>query len=82
LLIPNSEKDKSDINKDAFNFFLSQLKIRIEQSFGLLTKKWRVFKKNLEAVLQQLKSDGHRRPVYNIQCNRQNVATAIAPNCS
>jgi len=51
LLIPYSGKDKGDKNKDAFNFFLSQLRIRIEQSFGLLTTKWRVFKKPLELSL-------------------------------
>lgn len=29
--------------KDAFNFYLSQLRIRIEQAFGMLVNKWRVF---------------------------------------
>ena len=48
LLIPYSGNDKKNSTKDAFNFFLSQLRIRIEQSFGLLVTKWRVFKKPLE----------------------------------
>ncbi len=136
LLIPYSGREKQDKSKDAFNFFLSQLRIRIEQAFGLLVTKWRVFKKPIElalwrtslliestfrlhnfcikqretkvanlvgrdpsdfapnyteyldpldeggnrchtvcqAVLQQLKSDGRRRPQYNVDRNLQNIA--------
>ena len=29
---------------DSYNFFLSQLRIRIEQLFGLLSNKWRIFR--------------------------------------
>jgi len=36
LLIPYSGREKQDKSKDAFNFFLSQLRIQIEQAFGLL----------------------------------------------
>jgi hypothetical protein len=36
LLIPYSGQDRVDSSKDAFNFYLSQLRIRIEQAFGLL----------------------------------------------
>ncbi len=39
---------KLNQSKDAFNFFPSQLRIRIEQAFGLLVTKWHVFKKPLE----------------------------------
>jgi hypothetical protein len=48
LLIPYSGQDKRDKSKDAFDFYLSQLRIRIEQAFGLLVTKWRIFKKPLE----------------------------------
>jgi hypothetical protein len=41
LLIPYSGNEKKNSTKDAFNFFLSQLRIHIEQSFGLLVTKWR-----------------------------------------
>ena len=51
LLIPYSGVDKQDPSKDVFNFYLSQLCIRIEQAFGLLVSKWRIFKKPLEAKL-------------------------------
>ena len=32
---------------DAFNFFLSQLRIKIEQAFGMLVEKWRILKSPL-----------------------------------
>ena len=48
LIIPYSGKNKQDSEKDAFNFFLSQLHIRIEQAFGLLVAKWYIFKKLLD----------------------------------
>jgi hypothetical protein len=51
LLIPYSGVDKLDPSKDVFNFYLSQLRIRIEQAFGLLVSKWRIFKKALEVKL-------------------------------
>jgi chloramphenicol O-acetyltransferase len=37
-----------------FNFHLSQLHIKIEQSFSLLVNKWRVFKKPLEMSLTRV----------------------------
>ncbi len=30
--------------KDAYNFFLSQLQIRVVMAFGRLMNKWRIFK--------------------------------------
>jgi hypothetical protein len=48
LLIPYSGNKKKNSTKDAFNFFLSQLRIRIKQLFGLLVSKWLIFKKPLE----------------------------------
>jgi hypothetical protein len=51
LLIPYSGVDKLDPSKDVFNFYLLQLRIQIEQAFGLLVSKWRIFKKVLEVKL-------------------------------
>jgi len=45
LIIPQSGKNQQDSSKNAFNSFLSQLCIRMEQSFGLLIAKWRIFKR-------------------------------------
>jgi hypothetical protein len=44
LLVPFTGSQRMDLNKDAFNFFLSQLRIRVEQAFGLLTNKWRALR--------------------------------------
>ena len=38
LLTPFSGREKNDPEKDAFNFYLSQLQIHIEQTFGLMTR--------------------------------------------
>ena len=39
---------KKDPEKDAFNLYLSQLRIRIEQTFGLITNKWRILRQPLQ----------------------------------
>ena len=39
LLIPYSGSDKRYPNKDVFNFYLSQLRIKIEQAFGMMMNK-------------------------------------------
>ncbi len=51
LLIPYSGKEKQSSAKDVFNFYLLQLRIHVEQAFGLLVTKWQVFKKPLEVKL-------------------------------
>jgi hypothetical protein len=35
------------VDRDAFNFYLSQLRIRIEQAFGLMTMKWSILRNTL-----------------------------------
>jgi len=43
LLTPFFGSEKTDsVNNDTFNYFLSQLRIRIEMAFGLLVTKWRI----------------------------------------
>ena len=39
-LTPFTGSQQADPTKDAYNFFLSQVRIRIEMAFGLLTTKW------------------------------------------
>jgi hypothetical protein len=48
LLMPYSGATKLNPSRDAFNFFLSQLCIRVKQAFGMLVMKWRIFKRPLE----------------------------------
>jgi len=47
LLIPFVGSQRSDTSKDAFNFYLSQLRIRVEMSFGILVRKWGILQTNL-----------------------------------
>ncbi len=48
LLTPYNKAEKGeDVHRDAYNFYVSQLRIRIEMAFGLLTMKWQIFKKPL-----------------------------------
>ena len=44
VLTPFKGPQKAIEENDSYNFFLSQLRIRIEQSFGLLSNKWRIFR--------------------------------------
>lgn len=46
LLIPFSGPDKFE-DKTMYIIFLSQLRIRVEMTFGLLTTKWCIFRKDL-----------------------------------
>ena len=52
LLTPFSGREKNDPSKDAFNFYLSQLRIRIEQTFGLMTGRWRILRQPLQMKLR------------------------------
>ena len=52
MLTPFTGGHRGDPSKDAYNFFLSQLRIRIEMSFGLLTNKWRILHAPLQTLLE------------------------------
>ena len=54
LLTPFSGAEKIDARKDAYNFYLSQLRIRIEQTFGFMTTKWRILRKPLQVRLKNV----------------------------
>ena len=51
-LTPFTGSQKLNPTKDAYNFFLSQVRIRIEMAFGLLTTKWQILKKPLAVSLK------------------------------
>ncbi len=44
LLVPFTGLDRTDPANDAFNFYMSQLRIRVEMAFGRLTNKFRILK--------------------------------------
>ena len=50
LLIPFRGSSKQDINHDTYIFFLSQLRIWVEMSFGRLCTKSRIFHSDLLAM--------------------------------
>ena len=51
VLVPFTGSQRNDPVKDAFNYFLSQIRIRIEMSFGLLVGKWRILRSPIECSL-------------------------------
>ena len=54
LLTPFSGIEKDDPSKDALNFYLSQLRICIEQTFGLMIGKWRILCQPLQMSLKNV----------------------------
>lgn len=55
LLIPYSGASRRDKQKDSFNFFLSEQRIRIEMTFGLLSSKWRIFRRKTEYQMTKVR---------------------------
>jgi hypothetical protein len=52
LITPFSGSNRDVPGHDAFNFFVSQLRIKIEQAFGFLTTKWRILRRPIELSLE------------------------------
>jgi DDE superfamily endonuclease len=55
MLVPFSGPQRSHQHKRVYNYFLSQLRIRIEMAFGLMTTKWRIFRRPLDTTLEKTK---------------------------
>jgi len=54
LLTPFSGVEKEDPAKDELNFYLSRLRIHIEQTFALMTGKWRILCQPLQTHLKKV----------------------------
>jgi hypothetical protein len=54
VLCPFFGSQRESTNKDAYNYFLSQLCIRIEMTFGLLTNKWRMLRTSLSFRMKKI----------------------------
>ncbi len=55
-MAPIFQGTQRDVAKnDAFNFFASQLRIRIEMAFGLMVKKWGILNRQLGCNLRRVK---------------------------
>jgi hypothetical protein len=52
LLTPFSGNERTEPQHDTFNFYLSQVRMRIEMAFGLMTQKWQILKKPLRTKLR------------------------------
>mmetsp|Transcript_27871 Transcript_27871/g.52267 ORF Transcript_27871/g.52267 Transcript_27871/m.52267 type:complete len:82 (-) Transcript_27871:8-253(-) len=48
IIVPFSGAERFQEYKKDYNYLLSQLRTRIEMWFGLLTTKWRIFRRNLD----------------------------------
>ncbi|KAE9078132.1 hypothetical protein PF010_g23077 [Phytophthora fragariae] len=56
MLTPFTRVETTDIHRDAYNFYLSQLRIRVEMSFGLLAGRWQIFARPLLVPLEKVAS--------------------------
>lgn len=45
LLTPFSGNERFEARKDSYNFYISQLRIRIEMAFGMMTNKFQILKR-------------------------------------
>jgi len=45
LLTPFAGVERNDLRKDAYNFYVSQLRIRIEMAFGMMSNQWLILKR-------------------------------------
>ena len=54
LLVPFTGSQRHDPVHDAFNFHLSQMRIRIEMAFGRLVRKFQVLKRKMEGKLPKI----------------------------
>ena len=54
LLIPFTDSQRDNQSNDAYNFYISQLRIRIEMAFGLLVSKFRILKTPLQSSVKKM----------------------------
>lgn len=45
LLTPFAGLERADLKKDAYNFYISQLRIRVEMAFGMMSNRWLILKR-------------------------------------
>ena len=53
LLIPFSGPSRDQAQHDTYNFYLSQLRIRIEMAFGMLVNRFRILKRPLQSKMKR-----------------------------
>jgi hypothetical protein len=45
ILTPFAGIERTDLRKDAYNFYVSQLRIRVEMAFGMMANRWQILKR-------------------------------------
>ena len=71
-------KKKNTLARDSFNFYLSQLRIRIEMAIGILVNKWRIFKKQLEVNTDKCKVIIHTEMCFHNFIVNEKMLTDMA----
>jgi hypothetical protein len=73
LLTPFSGQQRLESAKDAYNFYLSQFRIRIKMTFGRFMNKWGLFKRPLQICLKNVGIIFMcATPLHNFCINEQN----------
>ena len=54
LLTPFSGNEKFESRKDSFNFYISQLRIRIEMAFGMMANKFQILKRPVSIGVESI----------------------------
>jgi DDE superfamily endonuclease len=54
LLVPFSGQNRQNKHKDAFNFYLSQPRMRIEMTFGVMVNRWAILRRPLSCRLKNV----------------------------
>lgn len=80
LIVPFMGTEKSEPKKDAFNFYLSQIRIRVEMAFGLLTTKWRILRKKIETSLDMASMVISCCAILHNYCINQNLERGEGKN--
>ena len=52
LLTPFAGHNKLNAKQSSYNFYISQMRIRIEMAFGLMTEKWQILRRPMRTKLQ------------------------------
>lgn len=55
LLVPFTKPELKTQGRSDYNFYISQLRIRVEMASGLLVNKWRIFKRPLRVKFSNIK---------------------------
>ena len=81
LLTPHAGKQNLTEEQDSYNFYHSSCRIHIEQAFGILKSRWRVFSRKLKYNLERMTAilDVALR-LHNFVINEDSWSTGLEPS--